>query len=121
MAIWSWSSGVIGLFYILHTHPDAHVHVFGMNWESPAESFGHPFELERQIVQQLIDTGHVTVHQAIEGYHARVEVDGVEWLLAHRCGEWTPWWFPIGEWQHITHKVVSRWKNLQGKMFSLLC
>ena len=88
----SWSSGFLGLLHVLQKRPSRRVHVFGMNWAKHPQG-SHPAQLEEMLVQKLVKTGDVVVHRTpAREYHQHLD-NG--WVLGFRCGEWTPWWFPV--------------------------
>jgi hypothetical protein len=86
---WGWSTGFHTICWLSLKYPDSKLHVFGMNWNGGqnldlhgplkrllsfvgvsrgAEEYGHPFEIERHIVQDVIP--HVTVHPTVCSLYA---------------------------------------------------
>ncbi len=93
----SWSSGYLGITHVLSRWPRHTVHIFGMNWVRERDE-SHPFETEREHLQQLVAQKRIVMHKPRTGagYHA-VYADnfGGEWVQGMKCGEWSPWWFPM--------------------------
>lgn len=62
-----WSTGLHAISFFSRTYPSSQLHIFGMNWN--AVGHGHPFSVERQIVNERIPL--VSVHPTANGIYIK--------------------------------------------------
>ena len=80
----------------------------------------HPVEIERQHVQQLVHEGRVVVHRSPSDSDYHALSSGGAWVLAMRCGEWTPWWLPLHDfaWVGGVLPLPALWRQAQANSSS---